>query len=250
MSTKAQVKLEKGAFISLICDQTSLFSINKPGAYNLSKFSDSCKTPNNSITDNYLRFVWNQLTSTHASAEKNRKEFMNNIGAVSRGVNNIWIDPRLDTLNFAGTDFPLTWKSYAQAESFEFSLYDVPEEGKPILATVTKTKMMPINKLLSKIQPGKIYYWTAAVNDEENDERKVLVYWTPENFNQLLHQLKDNGSAEEGEAEQAFRLGFLLESHRFPGEAYKYYEKAAELKPDMAFYKSTLQAFKKDYDIK
>ncbi|MDP9230116.1 MAG: hypothetical protein M3O67_05520, partial [Bacteroidota bacterium] len=169
---------------------------------------------------------------------------------VSRSVNNIWIDPRLDTINYSNGDFPLSWKSYADAKEFEFVLYKKAEGGTPIYKKTVSKMKIPISAFSSNIKPGNLYYWTTAVKGETNDEIKVLNYVDKTVFEKVLVKLKSESPAYESEAEQAYRIAFGLEDARYLAEAYQYYLKAATLKPDMGLYRSTLMSFKKDYEIK
>jgi hypothetical protein len=190
------------------------------------------------------------MTKSSGSAGSNRKAYMNTVGAVSRSINNIWIDPRLDTLNYSGGDFPLSWKSYSEAKDFEFLLYNANNISTPFFTTfVTKLKI-PISDIASKIKPGNSYYWTAAIKGEENDEIKVFNFVTKETFNAVLESIKNQGAAFEGPAEQAYRIAFMLEDAHYLSEAYQYYTKAATLDATNALYRSTLMSFKKDYEIK
>jgi hypothetical protein len=70
-----------------------------------------------------------------------------------------------------------------------------------------------------------------------------------ENYDKLLAKLKGAASFE-APAEQAYRLGFMLEDAHYLSEAYQYYSKAATLDPANVLYRSTLMSFKKDYEIK
>ena len=79
---------------------------------------------------------------------------------------------------------------------------------------------------------------------------KVLNYVTKERFDELLKKLKSQGSAFEAPAEQAYRLGFMLEDAHYLSEACQYYTKAAMLDSTNVLYRSTLMSFKKDYEIK
>ncbi|HET9430788.1 MAG TPA: hypothetical protein VFO70_06410 [Chitinophagaceae bacterium] len=250
LNENSTLKLTSGAVVTLICNETAMFTLKKAGSYSLEKLGDSCRVTNNSFSANYVKYVWAQMTKTSAAPGSNRKLFMNTVGAVSRSVNNIWIDPRLDTVNYSGGDFPLSWKSYADAKEFEFSLYQDPANKDPLFkSTVSKLKI-PIPQFVSKIKPGNTYYWTAAVKGEENNELKVLHYVDKEHFSEVLKGLKETTGPFENAAEEAYRVAFLLEDARFLAEAYQYYTKAATLAPDVPLYRSTLMSFKKDYEIK
>ena len=250
LNSAASIKVAAGGTVTLICNEAAMFSISKAGTYALSSFGDSCKISTSSVSANYVKYVWAQMTKSGSSPGSDRKKFMNTVGAVSRSVNNIWIDPRLDTVNYSGGEFPLSWKSYADAKDFEFSLFNAGNTTTPAFKTVVGKLKIPIQNFAAKIKPGNSYLWTAAVKGENNDELKVLNYVTKESFQATLAALKSSAGAFENAAEEAYRLGFLLEDAHYMAEAYQYYSKAATLAPDVPLYRSTLMSFKKDYEIK
>jgi hypothetical protein len=249
LSENAQVVIAPGSVISLICNQASLINLNK-GKVNLSSLSDQCKSTEGSATSNYLKYVWSQLTTHPGTPEKNRKLFMTNVGAVSRGVNSVWIDPRLDTVKYVSGSFPLSWKSYAEAEEFEFSIYDNPGTDKATNTITTKTRSIDAKTIAAKMKPASTVYWTASVKGEQNPERKVFEYVPADVYKAVVASFEQAGPELETEAAKAFRIAFLLEQAHYLGEAYNYYKKAMALEPALAVYKSTLDSFKKDYALK
>ena len=248
LSPGASLELGVNSVVTLICDQINLFSINKKGKYNLASYTDSCKKNYGSFTGNYLRYVWAQMSQKQTSPGTNRKLYMNTIGAVSRSVNNIWIDPRLDTIIYADGYFPLAWKSYAEADRFDFYMYDSPTKGNVLFTDSTLQMQVPINTLQHLFKPG-YYFWSAAVKNQQNEERKVLKIVSVAERDQLVKQLRNIIPAYESEAETAFRLGFQLEEAHFLADAYHFYQKAATLQPDQPVCRQTFMSFKKDYDI-
>ncbi len=252
LAASATVKVAAGGTVTLICNEAAMFTITKAGSYPLSKFGDSCRISSNSVSANYVKYVWAQMTKPSGSAGSNRKAYMNTVGAVRRSINNVWIDPRLDTLNFSGgaTEFPLSWKSYADAKDFDFSLYSSDNISTPIHTTSVNKLKIAISDFSGKMKQGNSYFWTAAVKGEENDELKILNYVTKETFNTVLETIKKQGAAFEAPAEQAYRIAFMLEDAHYLAEAYQYYTKAATLDPANVLYRSTLMSFKKDYEIK
>jgi hypothetical protein len=252
LTTTASVKLATGGTVTLICNEAAMFTLTKAGTYPLSKFGDSCKVSSSSVSSNYVKYVWASMTKSAGDPGSNRKAYMNTVGAVSRSINNVWIDPRQDTVNYASGNFPLSWKSYTDAKEFEFFLYNKDDISTPFYSTlVTKLKIsIPDLIVANKIKSGNSYFWTAAIKGEENDELKVLNYVTKENFDKLLARLKSAGASFEAPAEQAYRLGFMLEDAHYLSEAYQYYSKAASLDSANVLYRSTLMSFKKDYEIK
>jgi hypothetical protein len=254
LGTTATIKLAKGAIVTLICNEASMFTLGKSGNYPLKNFGDSCRVNNSSVSSRYIKYVWAQMTSHgEGTPGSNRKAFMNNVGAVSRGgPNNIWIDQRLDTINFSGTtsDFPLSWKSFAEAKDFEFSLFSKEDIAIPVYTSVVSKLKISISAFMGKIKTGNSYYWTAAVKGEENDELKIFNYVSKETSDALMKNLKSQGAAYETPAEQAYRLGFMLEDKHYLAEAYQNYSNAVKLDSANNLYRSTLMSFKKDYEIK
>ena len=247
LTDKSKLTVGANSLVSIICNENSLFSVTKPGTYSMEQFKDSCLTNKSSITSNYLKFIWNQLTTPKGSPEKNRKSYMNNVGAVSRGNMSIWVDSRLDTINYYSGSFPVSWKSYSDTEEFLFEVYEQQQGGKAIYSKTVKKTAVPIADFASKLKPNTPYYWQITVKNEDPEKRKVIYLWEKEAFEKFAMQLKDLQKVPETEAEQFFRVGFLLESARFYADAYRYYQKAAQLNPELELYQKTLEAFRKDF---
>ncbi len=250
LNSSAVIKIAAGSAVTLICNEAAMFTFSKAGTYQLSKFGDSCRVSGNSVSANYVKYVWASMTKSGGSAGSNRKAYMSTVGAVSRGVNNIWVDPRLDTINYSGGEFPLSWKSYSEAKDFTFSLFNSGNIVDPFYTTNVSKLKISITSITSKLKTGESYFWIAAVKGEENEERKVLNYVSKETFTALIENIKKQGAQFEAPAEQAYRIGFMLEDAHYLSEAYQYYSKAATLDASNALYRSTLMSFKKDYEIK
>ncbi len=252
LNAAATVKIAAGGAVTLICNEAAMFTLSKAGTYPLGKFADSCRVSSNSVSANYVKYVWASMTKTNGSAGSNRKTYMNTVGAVSRSINNIWIDPRLDTINYSGgsTLFPLSWKSYAEAKDFEFSLYSIDNPNTAIHSAILNKLKIPVTVFAGKMKQGNSYFWTASVKGEENDELKIINYVTKETFNKILETIQKQGTSFEAPAEQAYRMAFMLEDAHYLSEAYQHYSKAATLDPANVLYRSTLMSFKKDYEIK
>jgi hypothetical protein len=250
MNSAATIKIGAASAVTLICNEAAMFTITKAGTYKLSNFGDSCKVSSNSVSANYVKYVWAQMSKSTGSPGSNRKAYMSTMGAVSRSINNIWVDPRLDTVNYSGGDFPLSWKSYSEAKDYDFRLYKADNIAEPFYKTSVGKLKIPITSFTSKMKAGETYYWIAAIKGEENEERKILNYVTKETFAQVLDNMKKQTAPYEGPAEQAYRLGFMLEDAHYLSEAYQYYSKAAALDSNNVLYRSTLMSFKKDYEIK
>jgi len=244
------IKVGAGSFATLICNETKAFSLKKPGTYTTASLKDSCKISSGSVSSNYMKYVWSELTKSKGTPEKNRKYYMTNVGAVGRGdINNVWVDPRLDSVNYVSGTIPLSWKSYTDADEFEFRLYD-DSKTNVLLTKTVKKKHVDISELLKLVQSGKIYYWNATVKGEpENSDRKYFHFVTKDKFTSFYNSIKQHDAAE-SDAEKNFRLGFVLEENHYIAEAYHHYLKATQLDPTNSLYRFTFMSFKKDFEIK
>lgn len=250
INANAIIKVSNGGAVTLICNEAAMFTFGKAGTYPLNRFGDSCTVRSNSVSANYVKYVWAQMTKNSGSPGSNRKAYMNTVGAVSRSINNIWVDPRLDTVNYSSGEFPLSWKSYSTAKEFEFKLFTSDNISTPIYTTHISKLKIPINSFASKMKPGNSYYWVVAVKGEENEELKVLNFVTKDDYAKVESKLLNQGAAFEAKAEQAYRLGFMLEDAHFLSEAFQHYTKAASLDTNNVLYRSTLMSFRKDYEVK
>ena len=250
LTDNSSIKIGAGSFATLLCNETRMFSLSKAGNYTTGSMKDSCKANKSSVSANYMKYIWTELTKSKGTPEKNRKYYMSNVGAVGRGdINNVWVDPRLDTVNYVSGTIPLSWISYAGTDEFEFKLYDDSKE-KALFVKTVKKKHINMSELLKTIQPGKVYYWAATIKGEEdNKDKKYLHYVTKEEYNAFYKSIKKH-DATESEAEANFRLGFVLEENHYIAEAYNHYLKATQLDPSNPLYRFTFMSFKKDYEIK
>ena len=246
----SSIKLGAGSFATLLCNETRMFSLSKAGTYTTASLKDSCKTNTSSVSSNYMKYVWSELTKSKGSPEKNRKNYMSNVGAVGRGdINNVWVDPRLDSINYVSGTIPLSWKAYTEAEEFEFRLYD-DSKIKVLFSKNVKKKHVDISEILKLLQPGKIYYWNATIKGEpENTARQYLRYVPKEEYVSFFNSVKSHDAAE-SDAEMNFRLGFVLEENHYLAEAFNHYLKATQLDATNSLYRFTFMSFKKDFEIK
>jgi hypothetical protein len=251
LSNAASVNVGAASVVTLICNQANMFTISKSGNYAMTRYNDSCKIKANSVSANYVKYFWDQMTAKdEGTPGSNRKAFMNTVGAVSRSVNDIWIDTRLDTINFVSGDFTLRWKSYSEAKEFTFMLYNSTDISTPAFTSNLLKQKVQISDFKKLMTVGKSYYWTASVKGGENDELKVINYVSKETLDNLVSNLKSKAGGFEAPAEQAYRLGFMLEDAHYLADAYQYYQQAANLDSSNVLFRSTLMSFKKDYELK
>jgi len=58
----ASIKVGAGSFATLICNETKMFSLSKAGNYSAASLKDSCAGKNSSVSSNYMKYIWNEMT--------------------------------------------------------------------------------------------------------------------------------------------------------------------------------------------
>jgi hypothetical protein len=95
-----------------------------------------------------MKYIWNEMTKSKGTPEKNRKAYMANVGAVGRGdINNVWVDQRLDSVNYVSGTIPLSWKCFVDTEEFEFC-YMMTSKQKVVYYKDVKKKHINISEIL------------------------------------------------------------------------------------------------------
>jgi hypothetical protein len=252
ISSTSSITIPEEAGITLICEEGGFYSLSQPGIHSLHKIKDSCHKSNSRVLNNFLQYLWVQATRKPADPGKYRKDYLDNAGAISRDIFDIWVSRAFDTLNYSGVGgaFPIYWKSYKDAKQFIFSLYDSGNTERPFYRTSVSDLKIPLVDLASQIKPSNTYYWSVSIGGEYDDPLYVLNYVTKEIFNSVLANISEQKPAVEGPAEEAFRIAFMLENAHYLAEAHQYYTKAASLDAENTLYRSALLSFRKDYEIK
>lgn len=241
----------KGA-ITFICKEGGMFSIIGAGSHSLGAYYDSCYKVANDLFDGFTKYMWDQKTKLSLDPGRDRRHYFKNYYDVSRNIFEIWIDHIFDTLNYSGMegDFPLSWKSYVKAKSFQFSLYDSGNTIAPFYKINVNTLKVQLKDLAAVIKAGSTYYWGVGLKDEESDELTVVNYVSKQTYDAVLTNIKSLKPAFEAPAEEAYRVAFMLENAHYFAEAYHYFRKAAILDNTNTLYRSTLMFFKRGYDIR
>ena len=69
------IKVGAGSFATLICNETKAFSLNKAGSYSTASLKDSCKISSGSVSSNYMKYVWTEMTKSKGTPEKKQEIF-------------------------------------------------------------------------------------------------------------------------------------------------------------------------------
>ncbi len=240
----ATLQVGNNSSVILICEQASAPITFQKGTYKLTSYRNGCDPLSQSVTSNYFKYVWWQMTNPKGSAEDEKRMNMRNAGAVSRGCPGIdFLVP--DTLNYYMEDILLRWKVYSPDVNREFVLYQDANSVIPVLVLPVRDNELHLDSLKKWMSPGTPYFWNITLDKNEVCPRKLIQYWDEENFREFMDSTSSQLIPGIEAAEQNYLTGFILEQNEFTGEAYKHYKLARKAKPGEARYKRTVSRFRK-----
>lgn len=248
LKSTGSVWLDKGASVTLICDNYSSFTISARGLTRLSGFGDSClHKVSTSVTKNYFKFVWKQLTSPHGSPEDNRRHYMENTGAVVRGCPGISIDPAFDTINNVTGDLTIRWVTKLKPSRLRFVLFDAEKGGNELFSREAPVGSISVSELKKHAGGNNELFWTIMTDGNEMCERRVIRNWENSEYQSYLSNILDVFPKGQSAAERSYAKGFVLEANHFYAEALQAYKNAVSLKPGEKRYRYTLSDFRKKF---
>lgn len=251
------IKTGKEASLTMICMKGRVFQLQTEGSFPLSRWRDSCTVSSTSVTSNYFKYIWQQMY-VYSPEHKEEMRRRNNM-AVSRGegpvktgqtkFTKLEFKKELDTLQYDGDSFPLSWTGNGYRGWYYFTLYD--EKGKVILfRDSSRLSFIDIKKFAGLLEPGKSYRWNVKAASVPVSKKRVLNYLLPEQKQQTMDGLKAPFAFEEDAASSSFRMAYILESKHYLAEAYKWYQEAASQDPETPLYRDQLTRFRNDYWIR
>ncbi len=155
----------------------------------------------------------------------------------------------MDTVNFDGTPFPLSWNVKNYRGLYHFTLYEA--NGKTQLYTDSlRSNFIQIDSFRHLLVPGKRYRWSVLAKGIPVSAKKVLNYISPDETNRLREEFLKPLLIPEDTAAIFFRTAFMLEHRHFLAEAYNWYQQAALQDPEMELYRDQLIRFRNEYWIR
>ena len=242
----ATVIVPQGSSVLMICEQASkAFTLSK-GSHKLLNYRNSCDADDQSITANYLKYVWWQMTHPNSSTGDEKARNKSTSGAVSRGCPGVDFFVA-DTINYYRENFILSWRVFAPGSRADFMLYESANSPAPLLSLPMKEDHIFLDSIRNWLQPGQRYYWTINLDGNQVCDRKTIQVWETGNFEETLGEYQESLIQDMDEAEKTYQMGFILEQNGFLGEAYVFYKKALELAPGSDRYKRTVKRFRQDF---
>lgn len=252
------IKTDKDAKVTLVCKQGKPLSVNKEGVYPVTRWKDSCRNTPGSVTSNYFQYIWSELYR-RSDDYKDELDRDNNL-AVVRGENDknedypegmtvIEFPQGMDTLNYTGEDFPLSWISYTYKGKYQFSLYNF-KDRKLIYKDSIEANEIFISRFKNKLKPGKSYTWAVSANANTGPIRRRVINYVPQaRLDALIASMSETGDLHEDSAARYFRIGYLLEKAHYLAAAHAYYKMAANAGPDISLYTEKLSSLRFEYRI-
>lgn len=240
LSSKDIVWVGTSGQLVLLCSNYKIIQVSKPGAYTVKALLAMCNKTAASYNTAYFKYVWEQFTRPEGSPDKNPEAYMKNVGAVSRGCNEVTVSIRSDTTHFYAGHLPIFWS--AVYDSAYATLYEHAYDGAALRKIpLLKGQPLELGDLLAGVPAGS-YYWQVEGSQGSACERKYLELWKKERYKkQIAALLKDIPPSTP--AEKAFAAGFLMQEHFFFAEAIKWYRKAIKLEPENSTYNKAIETF-------
>jgi len=237
---KDAVTLGSSSQLVLLCSNYKVIQINKAGAYPVKTLLGLCNKNAASYNSAYFKYVWEQFTSPEGSPDKNPTDYMKNVGAVSRGCNEVATSMRSDTTHFYRGELPVFWNSIYKT-SYAV-VYDQLYDG-AVLKKIPLKKDQPflLGDLLRGLPAGN-YYWQVAGSEGSACERKYVQVWEKKVYKKSIASLVKD-IPKYSQAEKAFATAFTLQENFFMAEALTWYKKAAKQEPNNPIYNKAIESF-------
>ena len=111
------IKTHRDAQLTMVCKEGKPISITRQGDFPVELFRDSCVGKHGSVTTRYFRYIWDQL---YVRSEDYKREHPEGLASEApvRGQEEktIFIDERMDTVNYATGSFFLSWSNNFEYE--------------------------------------------------------------------------------------------------------------------------------------
>ncbi len=253
------IKTQKESSLTMLCKKGRAVNLTKEGNFPVNLWKDSCRVTSASITSNYFTYIWNQFytySPEYKEAMRKRSEL-----AVTRGdetyrykappKNRIRISfgPGMDTVNYGGGRFPLSWTCFDYNGRYVFMLFDA-RGSRIIYQDSIWENYIPLEHLAPYLETGKSYKWTITAPKAGFIKKRVLNIVPAEKITAYRDSLLQPISPAEDSASRFFRVGFMLEKKHYLAEALKCYQQAALAEPEIEAYRDYFIRFRNDYWIR
>ncbi len=251
------IKTQKNASLTMLCKKGNPLCLNKEGVFPISNWKDSCRSTSQSLLSNYFSYIWSQFY-TYSPEYKEEMAKKNEL-AVSRGQGpfrdewrpttkiSIKFSPGMDTVNYGGGKFPLSWTCFDFRGKYLFSLYAA---GKLIFKDSVRNSYISIEQFKDLLEPGKSYRWTVSAPGSKPIRKRILNCVQPEKIKLYIDNLLLPLGIPEDSASQYFRVAYLLEKKHYLADALTWYQRATASNPEIELYRDRFIRFRNEFWIR
>ena len=245
LASDAVIWINPHAGVTLICENYSFISLNTAGLNKLAAIHENCNSKEGSITYDYFRFIWKQLTLSEKSPAEDRRQYMSNSGAVVRGCPGIQIDPIFHSISSSQGKMAVSWKSNLNKERLSFVVYNEESGGDVLVSFKVKNNNISMDTIKKYASGHEDIYWGVNVDENEICPRKHIHFLQKPEFDQYLDSLNKQLPSHIDNAEKDFMVGFILEAQHFLTEALDCYHRSVIKNPSNKPYGYAYSALKK-----
>lgn len=234
--------------VTLICKSEGYVLLNKKGLYKPADYN-KCQPGKTNILSNYMKFCWEEFSHHHEDGTKAEAQHrMENVGAAVRGGSKCFVitDSLFNMVNYCEGSFALSWKKNTNA-ALRLKIFEYPDGGPAVIDVAVTNDSYEMTQLTGQLKKGTDYFWTLVpANRQEECQRHHLQIWDKADYELLLQSYKNEAATmTTDKANEAYMLGYLLESSHFYAEAINYYKEAIKLAPKNELYVTSLNTLQK-----
>jgi hypothetical protein len=231
-----KLDIEKNAQVILICKNGNVIKLNDSGTQNLSDAASQCSKQARSFTYAYFHFIYDEFTG--ADTKIDEKNYLNNLGAVSRGWPVLNISP--DTINYCNGDIKIGWRDRTYAGTA--TVFADSQASQPLKKINYTHNTFKLSSLTAGLKFPGVYFWNISSSIHQTSPMYFIKITGHTDYEKNITSILQN-VIQTTPAETAYMSGFLLEENHLLVEAAKYYKKAYLLEPENLIYKNTKLRF-------
>jgi hypothetical protein len=231
-----KLDIEKNAQVILICRNGNITKLKGTGTQNLSDAVNQCSKAAQSFTYAYFHFIFDEFTGT--STKIDEKNYLNNLGAISRGWPVINILP--DTINYCSGAIKIAWRDRMYAGTV--NVFADSQASQPLKKINYTHNTFMLSSLTAGLKFPGVYFWNISSSIHQTSPMYFIKITDQANYEKNVITILQN-VIQTTPAETAYMSGFLLEENHLLVEAAKYYKKAYLLEPGNLIYKNTKLRF-------
>lgn len=222
------IKLAKNTELTLVSSSNNYYQLNKEGIYKLGNL----KTPvNNSLLSSYIKYLWSSfLHKDHVDLEKERLEYIQTVGGVSRGTTCLLFLPASGYVTSDSIVF--SW-SNPGLDKQSFEIYADLVGSNRLYKKELSDSLYILKSTEFNFIKGNSYYWKIKDSDEFiGCNMKSFIVATDDETKFMLSKSDElNASLTFSEGINYLMKAYFFAENAWNNNAVECYKKAAKAAP-------------------